>query len=202
MAQSSTTIVGQKEFKAKISIILNATIEFSSGDENKIISSINLANLSKFDLIAVTGTANNNKTFTVKSVATDGLSIVVEENVTDETVTGDGSTDTAITYVGFVSDKQKGDGYYSQTDGVHTVSYHVKAGEPAADDNFQGKIKMQASLATTPTESDWFDIDNTTFTHDLSTKVSSYTFTGNFVWVRANIYDHVKSSVTKILYNN
>ena len=72
----------------------------------------------------------------------------------------------------------KGDGYYSQPDGVHTVAYQVNC-------TMTGSIKMQGSLATTPTEDDWFDISGSTFTADQSTLISTANFTGNFVWVRA-----------------
>ena len=199
MAQSSSTISGQKSFK---SVITATDIRFSyvSGTSSIITTSTSLANLSARDLITVTGTTNNNATLTVKSVASDGKSITVEEVVTTEAA----GASMSLTYVGFVTDKHKGDGYYAQTDGVHTVAYHVSAGSATASNNFDGKIKMQGSLATTPTESDWFEIDDTTFTADLSTKVSSYTFTGNFVWVRAKTYDQTNttSSVTKILYNH
>ena len=107
----------------------------------------------------------------------------------------DGSTDTVLTYSGFVTDKAKGDGYYSQADGLHTVSYHVDA-------TCTGAIKMQGSLATTPTEDDFFDIDNTTFTTDQSTTINSVNFTGNFVWIRAKCTANTAGSVSKILYNN
>lgn len=199
MAQSSTTISGQKSFKSAITA---TDIRFlnNSGTYSIITASTSLANLSVRDLITVTGTTQNNSTFTVKSVASDGLSITVEEVVTTEAA----GASVTLTYSGFVTDKHKGDGYYAQTDGVHTVAYHVSAGSATASNNFDGKIKMQGSLATTPTESDWFDINDTTFTADLSTTVASYTFTGNFVWIRAKTYDHTNttSSVSKILYNH
>jgi hypothetical protein len=110
----------------------------------------------------------------------------------------------SLAHTGFVTAKYQGDGYYSQIDGVHTVAYHVSAGSVTAANNFNGSIKMQGSLATTPTEDDWFDIANTTFTADTSTTVSAYNFTGNFVWVRAKCYSWTtaSSSVTKILYNH
>ena len=199
MAQSSTTISGQKSFK---SVITATDIRFSyvSGTSSIITTSTSLANLSARDLITITGTTNNNTTLTVKSVASDGKSITVEEVVATEAA----GASVSLTYVGFVTDKHKGDGYYAQTDGVHTVAYHVSAGSATPSNNFDGKIKMQGSLSTTPAESDWFDIDNTTFTADLSTTVASKTFTGNFVWVRAKAYDHtnINSSVSKILYNH
>jgi len=145
MAQTSTTILGQKTHKADITVTEGASFTVTGSEYKITTTTTSLSNLARFDLITVSGSTNNNKTFTVKSVATDGLSVVVEEVVTAET--SDGSTDTTIDHVGFVSDKQKGDGYYSQPDGVHTVAYKV-------DTTLTGNIKMQGSLATTPTEDD------------------------------------------------
>ena len=96
-----------------------------TGTEYKISSSntatVNFGPLAQLDLITTSGSTNNNKTFTVKSVATDGTFVIVEEDVITETA---GATIT-IDHVGFVSDKFKGDGYYSHPDGVHTVAYKV-----------------------------------------------------------------------------
>jgi hypothetical protein len=204
MAQTSTTIASSKSHKVDIS---GSVISFTkTGTEYKIssssVSTVSFGNLSQFDLVTISGTTNNNGTFTVKSVASDGSYLIVEEEVVTEN--SDGSTTVTLDYVGFVTDKQKGDGYYSQVDGIHTVAYHVSAGSNTAANNFDGKIKIQGSLATTPTEDDWFDVDNTTFTADLSTKVASFNFTGNFVWIRAKAFDQTNSasSVTKILYNH
>jgi len=204
MAQTSTTIASSKSHKVDIS---GSVISFTkTGTEYKIssssVSTVSFGNLSQFDLVTISGTTNNNGTFTVKSVASDGSYLIVEEEVVTEN--SDGSTTVTLDYVGFVTDKQKGDGYYSQVDGIHTVAYHVSAGSNTAANNFDGKIKIQGSLATTPTEDDWFDVDNTTFTADLSTKVASFNFTGNFVWIRAKAFDQTNSasSVTKISYNH
>lgn len=190
MAQSSTTISSQKDHKVNIT---GTDISFTASSKTISATSTNLSNLAVRDLITITGTANNNSTFTVKSVATNGLSITVEETVANETA--DGSTTTTIDYTGFVTDKYQGDGYYSQADGVHTVAYHVLS-------TLTGSVKMQGSLATTPTESDWFDIDGTTFTTDQSTTIFSANFTGNFVWVRAKTAGTTAGSVMKILYNH
>ena len=147
MPQTSTTILSSKDHKADVTgtdISFNAT-----GSIYKITStSTTLNNFAVRDLITVTGTTSNNSTFTVKEV-TDANNLVVEEIVTTETA--DGSTTTTLDHTGFVSDKAKGDGYFSQPDGVHTVSYKVTG-------TLTGSIKMQASLATTPTEDDYFDI--------------------------------------------
>tara|TARA_E500000178_G_scaffold354857_1_gene425403 strand:+ start:11406 stop:11987 length:582 start_codon:yes stop_codon:yes gene_type:complete len=193
MAQTSLTISGQKSFKSAITVSEGCTFTASGGTNKISAASTDLSNLSVRDLVTITGTSNNNSTFTVKSVDTAGTFITVEETVTAET--SDGSTDTVLTYVGFVTDKFKGDGYYSQTDGNHTVSYHVTT-------TCTGSIKMQGSLSTTPTEDDYFDIDGTTFTTDQSTTISSVNFTGNFVWVRAKCTSNTAGAVSKILYNN
>ena len=191
MAQTSTTI---QPVTAHKSTITGTVISFAkTGTEYKIASSNTtttpLGNLAQFDLITVTGTTNNNKTFTVKSATSS--QVIVEEEVTTEAAGASFTLD----YVGFVTDKNKGDGYYSQVDGVHTVAYHVNS-------TMTGSIKMQGSLATTPTEDDWFDIAGTTFTADQSTLVDSKNFTGNFVWVRAKCTAMTAGSVSKILYNH
>jgi len=95
----------------------------------------------------------------------------------------------------FVSNKIKGDGYYSQPDGVHTVAHKVSA-------TLTGAIKMQGSLATTPSEDDWFDISGTTFTTDQSTTISSSNFTGNFVWVRAKATSVTAGTITSTQLNH
>ena len=59
-------------------------------------------------------------------------------------------------------DKFQGDGYYGRSDGFHTVQYDLN--------DFIGDLKMQGTLAVTPTSDDWFDItsDNgdVTVSHD------------------------------------
>ena len=121
MAQTSTSILSSK---SHISDVTGTDISFTaSGSEYKITStSTALDVFAVRDLITVTGTTNNNSTFTVKTV-TSSTELIVEEIVTTET--SDGSTTTTLDHTGFVSDKQQGDGYYSQPDGVHTIAYKV-----------------------------------------------------------------------------
>ena len=78
MAQTSTTLLSAKSHKADIT---GTDISFTaSGTEYKIsTTSTSLGNLAQYDVISVTGTTNNNQSFTVKSVADDDLSIIVEE---------------------------------------------------------------------------------------------------------------------------
>jgi len=191
MAQTSTTLLASKSHIANVS---GTDISFTAtGSEYKITSTTTtLSGFAVRDLITVTGTTNNNSTFTVKTV-TSANELIVEEIVTTET--SDGSTTTALDHTGFVSDKSKGDGYYSQPDGVHTVAYQVNS-------TMTGSIKMQGSLATTPTEDDWFDISDSTFTADQSTLISTANFTGNFVWVRAKATSVTAGTISSVLLNN
>jgi hypothetical protein len=69
-------------------------------------------------------------------------------------------------------------------------------------DTLTGSIKMQGSLATAPSEDDWFDISGSTFTTDQSTLISSANFTGNFVWVRAKATAITAGTITQILLNS
>ena len=158
MAQTSTTISGKKDFKSAITI--DATCTFTSATKKITASGTSLSDLQVRDLITITGSASNNSTFTISEVDANGTFVIVEEDVTSETV----AADTVLTYVGFVTAKVKGDGYYSQTDGLHTVAYHVDA-------TCTGALKMQGSLSTTPTEDDFFDIDGTANTAGSVTKI-------------------------------
>ena len=191
MAQTSTTILASKSHKANVT---GTEISFSAtGTEYKIsATSTTLNNFAVRDLITVSGTTNNNSTFTVKTVQS-ATELIVEEIVTTES--SDGSSTYTLDHTGFVSDKIKGDGYYSQTDGVHTVAHKVTTA-------LTGAIKMQGSLATTPTEDDWFDISGTTFTTDQSTTISSSNFTGNFVWVRAKATSVTAGTISSSLLNH
>ena len=191
MAQTSTTLLASKSHIANVS---GTDISFTAtGTEYKITStSTSLNGFAVRDLITVTGTTSNNSTFTVKTV-TSANQLIVEEIVTTET--SDGSTTTTLDHTGFVSDKAKGDGYYSQPDGVHTVAYQVNS-------TLTGSIKMQGSLATTPTEDDFFDISGTTFTADQSTLISTANFTGNFVWIRAKAISVTAGTISSVLVNS
>ena len=93
------------------------------------------------------------------------------------------------------SDKVKADGYFGNADGLHTVAYICSS-------DFVGTIKMQGSLATTPTEDDYFDIAGTTFTADQSTLISTANFTGNFVWIRAKATLVTAGTISSILLNS
>ena len=48
-----------------------------------------------------------------------------------------------------------------------------------------GSITIQATLATTPTDADWFDVDTVTVANQTEVKYAN--FTGNFVYIRAKL---------------
>ena len=191
MAQTSTTLLASKSHIANVT---GTDISFTAtGTEYKITTITTALNgFAVRDLITVTNTAYNNSTFTVKTV-TSANELIVEEIVTTETY--DDSTTITLDHTGFVSDKTKGDGYYSQPDGVHTVAYQVNS-------TMAGSINMQGSLATTPTEDDWFDISGSTFTADQSTLIGTANFTGNFVWVRARATSVTAGTISSVLINS
>lgn len=94
----------------------------------------------------------------------------------------------------YSGDKVKADGYYGQTDGVHTISVSLT--------NFQGRIYIDASLALEPTDADWFPIyltsgnaykqypvtDEPTGSNGLGDTVTeAWTFRANLLWIRARV---------------
>ena len=193
MAQKSDTILASKSHIANVT---GTDISFTAtGTEYKISStSTSLAGFNVRDLITVTGTSSNNSTFTVKSEVSAN-ELLVEEVVSTETA----GASVTLDHTGFVSAKVKGDGYYNKPDGVHTVAYQVNSTFAHGTD---GGIKMQGSLATTPTEDDYFDITGTTFTADQSTLISTANFTGNFVWIRAKATSVTAGTISSILVNS
>lgn len=90
-------------------------------------------------------------------------------------LTGATSLDTTGTAV-------PGDSYYGYTDGIHTVAVYGS--------NLTGRISIQGTLATTPTEDDWFDILLSGLPYkDYSafTGVQGFTFVANLVYLRAKL---------------
>jgi hypothetical protein len=112
-------------------------------------------------------------------------------------------------------DRFKGDGYYGSNDGLHTVAWKITG--------FVGTIKMQGSLATTPADGDWFDLELGSTTASFSidttgsasqqnissvvystatTATAAYNFTGNFMWVRVVVDNFSAGTVNSVYMNN
>ena len=82
-----------------------------------------------------------------------------------------------VQFLTVTGDNSKGDGYYGRADGVHTVQ--------ATYTDFVGTITIQGTLATTPTDSDWFTVHE--FTETSATKSVYANFTGNYTYIRAQL---------------
>jgi len=89
---------------------------------------------------------------------------------------------TGATSLDTIGDAVPGDSYYGYTYGVHTVAVY--------GNNLKGRIKIQGTLATTPTEDDWFDILLAGLPYkdyDNFTGVDGFTFVANLVYLRAKL---------------
>jgi hypothetical protein len=117
-----------------------------------------------------------------------------ETILSNQTHPGDSTTES------ITGDKYKGDGYYGRSDGFHTVQYNV--------DGFIGTIQMQATLAVTPVDGDWFDLASTEHTSVNTDSTANgwgsyiYNFTGNYVWVRATVTNWTDGRIGSILLNH
>jgi hypothetical protein len=121
-------------------------------------------------------------------------------NTTSREVDSNGNKikSTSITYppqtsglVTYYSEPLEGSGYYNGL-GLHTVTYSPWWKEGVNNviviNNFRGNVTIQASLATTPTDSDWFDVSSTyTEFTDNSYGNVLHNFRGNYVWIRAKV---------------
>jgi hypothetical protein len=98
-----------------------------------------------------------------------------------------------------ISDKLKGDGYYGRSDGFHTVQYNLTG--------LLGSLVVQGTLASTPADEDWVTLPLTLHESEISDDNSRngsfiYNFTGNFVWVRINVYNWTDGTVKSVLLNH
>lgn len=121
----------------------------------------------------------------------------------------------ALSYTGTAV---RADAFYGNTDGLHTVSVHYT--------NFVGRVCIEGTVVTNPTESDWFPVYLTsgtsyrqypvnssqpTGTNSGDTGAEGFTFRGNLMYIRARVdrsylpdteYDSVNhGSIGKILLN-
>ncbi len=105
---------------------------------------------------------------------------------------------TSITYppqtqgaVTYYSEAIEGSGYYNGS-GLHTTTYSPWWQEGVNNilviNNFRGNVVIQATLATTPTDNDWFDVSSTYSEFDSNNYGNIlHNFRGNYVWIRAKV---------------
>lgn len=89
-------------------------------------------------------------------------------------------------------DAVPGDSYYGYTDGIHTVAVYGQ--------NLSGRVRIQGTLATHPTEDDWFDVLLSGLPYkdyNEFTGVEGFTFTANLVFLRA-ILDRDALGITDV----
>lgn len=102
-------------------------------------------------------------------------------------------------------------GYYGTTNGLHTLTINTTP-------SFLGTATVQATLATTPVEADWFDVVDGTFVYTTTStgyvpsllmdmnpaspdvRTDYLTFTGQFTWLRARV-EVDQGAVLGINYN-
>lgn len=113
--------------------------------------------------------------------------------LSNQTHSGDSTNETVT------GDKFKGDGYYGRSDGLHSIQYNLSG--------FIGTITMQATLATDPSDDDWFSISNTVHTSASSESDNAngsfiYNFTGNYVWVRNYVNNWTDGVVQSVVLNH
>ena len=91
----------------------------------------------------------------------------------------------------FNGDPQQAANYYGGFGGLQTIAYYLT--------NFEGKIHIEASLETDPTEDvDWFLVNEYDTASTQITENFARNITGNFTWIRANVEDFDAGTITKL----
>jgi hypothetical protein len=120
---------------------------------------------------------------------------------------------TATTALTYYTEKVRGDGYYGNSDGFHTVQFQIS--------NFVGRLEIEGTLAISPTSNDWATVglmspyvavDTTGLVSQVytsaipyttaTTLISTYNFSGNYVWIRSKVSNFTQGNVNSIKYNN
>ena len=108
-----------------------------------------------------------------------------ETILSSNTHPGDSTTETVN------GTKFKGDGYYGRSDGLHTAQINYTG--------FTGTINLQATLAIDPADADWFTVYTTILAQETDNVYTN--FTGNYVWIRAQVI-YTDGTVNSIVLNH
>lgn len=120
---------------------------------------------------------------------------------------------TGTTALEYSSTPIKGDGYFGGSDGIHTFQVNLQ--------DFVGKVEIQGTLASEPTEEDWFTVklgvnnltvDTTGLISEAAATyieyitatsgIKVYNVIGNFVWLRARVSDWTEGTINNIRVNH
>jgi hypothetical protein len=112
----------------------------------------------------------------------------------------------------FTSFKDQGAGYYGTTNGLHVLTI-------TNTPTFVGTATIQATLATDPTEDDWFDVEGAEFVYTVNSpgyiapsntganpnigqnlRSAYVSFTGQFTWIRSHVLIN-SGAIIKLSYN-
>lgn len=81
--------------------------------------------------------------------------------------------------------------YYGGIGGLQTVAFYLL--------NFQGGIRLQATLDTDPVDDDnWFDVYQFGSNDAPTSDNFSVNIDGNFTWLRARVEDFAAGTITKL----
>lgn len=91
----------------------------------------------------------------------------------------------------FSGDRQQAANYYGGFGDLQTVAFFLEA--------FEGRIRLQASLDTDPTQdSQWFEVYDYDTASSQITASFAINIVGNFVWMRAHVTDFVAGSIQQL----
>lgn len=109
--------------------------------------------------------------------------ITLLENIIDGVPSGnyDGSS------LDFSSDPVESVGYYQGYGSIQTVTIRLT--------DFRGTVKLVATLGDDPAQSAWFDVEEFDYTSSATTLTIAPSYTGNFVWLRADIIDFTAGTI-------
>lgn len=87
-------------------------------------------------------------------------------------------------HISFDGDQAQAAAYYLANRDLQTITWNLTS-------QFSGNVKIQASLVTSPSNSDWFDI----YDIDTNNKNGFHNLNGNFVWLRAKVTDWTEGAI-------
>lgn len=92
----------------------------------------------------------------------------------------------------WVGDPQQAANYYGGFGTLQTVAFFLL--------NFQGLIKIEATLEADPTvDADWFKVSEFDTSTEPTTENFSRNITGYFTWIRARVEGFDAGTITKVM---
>ena len=107
------------------------------------------------------------------------------------------------TSIAFDGDQQQAAAYYLANRNLQTISWNlgpVPQEQNNAAPTFLGNIDIQASIATSPSsDSDWYTVYSIDTTPDSNNvQAGFYNLNGNYVWLRAVVYNWTQGAISLV----